>query len=108
MASDVTLFWFRRDLRLEDNTALSASLKSGHPVMCIFIFDTNIIDELPEDDARISFIYEHLSKINQTLQSFGSALMLYRGDVEAVWKEILQSYTVRDVFFNRDYEPYAT
>ena len=56
----ISVFWFRRDLRIEDNTALTKALSSGYPVLPVFIFDTQIIDELPADDARISFIYKQL------------------------------------------------
>ena len=107
MESALTLFWFRRDLRLEDNTALSESLKSGHPVMGIFIFDTHIIDELPDDDPRINFIYEQLFVINRALRSSGSSLVIYRGDPLSVWKQILKDHRIGEVYFNRDYEPYA-
>ncbi|MFO7935573.1 MAG: deoxyribodipyrimidine photo-lyase, partial [Bacteroidales bacterium] len=57
-------FWFRRDLRLEDNTALHHALGSGSPVLSLFIFDTNILHELPEDDPRLSFIYGRLRSIH--------------------------------------------
>ncbi len=58
----ISIFWFRRDLRLEDNIALYQALSENTNVQPIFIFDTNIINELPKDDARISFIYENLKK----------------------------------------------
>ena len=64
----INIFWFRRDLRLDDNCALDKALASGLPVLSVFIFDTNITDELPEDDPRISFIHETLSEINTGLQ----------------------------------------
>jgi deoxyribodipyrimidine photo-lyase len=68
----INIFWFRRDLRLEDNTALIKALESGLPVLTVFIFDTNIIDELPPDDPRISFIHETLISINDELKKSGS------------------------------------
>ena len=64
MASEkINIFWFRRDLRLEDNRALHEVLHGGRPVLPVFIFDTEIIDELSENDARINFIYDTLSTI---------------------------------------------
>ena len=62
----INIFWFRRDLRLDDNRALNKALNSGLPVLPVFIFDTNITDELPPDDPRISFIHETLSSISMT------------------------------------------
>jgi deoxyribodipyrimidine photo-lyase len=78
----INIFWFRRDLRLEDNTALHKALASGLPVLPVFIFDTNITDELPHDDARISFIHETVSDINDILQKAGSSIYVLKGDPE--------------------------
>ena len=58
MSDKINVFWFRRDLRLHDNVGLYQALTSGRPVMPIFIFDTEILDSLPEDDARVTFIFE--------------------------------------------------
>ena len=103
----LNVFWFRRDLRLEDNTALDQALASGLPVLPIFIFDTNITDELPRDDARISYIHETLSNINSNLQKAGSSLYVLKGDPEEKWKELILSFEIKAVFINKDYEPYA-
>jgi deoxyribodipyrimidine photo-lyase len=103
----INIFWFRRDLRLEDNTALSHSLNDGIPVLPVFIFDTNIIDELPEDDARISFIHETLSTINNDLQKHESSVFIMKGDPESLWRQLIRKYEINAVFTNKDYEPYA-
>ncbi len=103
----ISVFWFRRDLRLEDNTALAKALESGFPVLPIFIFDTQIIDELAPDDARVSFIYRLLEKIHGQLLARNSALQVFRGDPLSVWKELPDSYEIQGVFVNKDYEPYA-
>jgi deoxyribodipyrimidine photo-lyase len=103
----ITIFWFRRDLRIEDNTALDQALASGFPVLPLFIFDTNITGELPRDDARIGFIHENLSDINSHLQKAGSSLYVMNGDPEEKWKELLLSFDINAVYINKDYEPYA-
>ncbi|MDG1332080.1 MAG: deoxyribodipyrimidine photo-lyase [Crocinitomicaceae bacterium] len=100
-------FWFRRDLRLDDNTALFHALKENASVQCLFIFDTDILDELPKDDARVSFIHSELEKIHQQLQKFGSSLQLEIGRPAEVWKKILSEKTVSAIYTNKDYEPYA-
>ncbi len=105
---EVTIFWFRRDLRLEDNTGLLKALESERPVQPLFIFDTDIIDELPEDDARISFIYKELGKIQRWLRKRGSSLLVIHGNPVQAWKKVLSGHVVSEVFANRDYEPYAT
>ena len=69
----IAIFWFRRDLRLDDNAGLERALASGFPVQPIFIFDSNILEELPADDARVSFIYKTLHSIHQKLKKSGSS-----------------------------------
>jgi len=104
----VAIFWFRRDLRLEDNTGLSAALKSGYPVLAVFIFDTEILDGLPEDDARVSFIYNKVRDLNNTLRdTSGSSMAIYYGRPAEVFEGLLKDFDVRAVYANHDYEPYA-
>jgi len=97
----------RRDLRLEDNTALNKALESGSPVLPVFILDTNITDELPADDPRVSFICKTLFSINKELNNTGSSLYILKGDPEKIWKELIESYNINAVYANKDYEPYA-
>ncbi|MBP1665982.1 MAG: phrA [Bacteroidetes bacterium] len=103
----INIFWFRRDLRIEDNTALDRALSSGLPVLPVFIFDTNITDELPADDPRIGFIHERLSDIDMNLRKSGSSLNVLIGNPEEKWKELVASLDVNAVYINKDYEPYA-
>ncbi len=104
---EVTFFWFRRDLRLEDNVGLFHALESKYPVIPLFIFDDSILDNLPKNDARVGFIHESLSKINQQLLKMGSSLLVKKGKTQEVWQVLLQEFDVKEVFFNKDYEPYA-
>ena len=104
----INIFWFRRDLRLDDNTALNKALDSGLPVLPIFIFDTNILEELSSGDARVSFIHETLLTINKALAKNGIALLVKKGEPEEIWLELVQEFKVNSVFINKDYEPYAT
>ena len=103
----ISVFWFRRDLRLEDNTAFHHALSSGLPVLPIFIFDEDILEELPKDDARLSFIYDTLESINHTLIEKDSSLLCLKGKPEKVWQELITQYDVNQVYLNKDYEPYA-
>ena len=104
----VAVFWLRRDLRLEDNTALNHALESGKPVLPIFIFDANILEELPENDARVSFIHRTLESIDQKLKEQGSSLLCLKGKPEEVWKKLLEEYDIATAYTNKDYEPYAS
>jgi deoxyribodipyrimidine photo-lyase len=103
----VTVFWFRRDLRLNDNTALNLALARGRKVLPIFIFDTTILNDLEEDDARVNFIHETLLEINLELNKYGSSLLIKKGKPIKVWQEILAEFDVEEVFANKDYEPYG-
>lgn len=103
----LVVFWFRRDLRLNDNTGLVAALQSGYKVLPLFIFDKIILEHLPENDARVTFIYEQLSNISEKLQSYKSDILIEYGKPEEVWKKITTEYSVKAVFCNHDYEPYA-
>lgn len=106
--SDINIFWFRRDLRLNDNHGLYEALQAGLPVQCIFIFDRNILDELENrSDARVEFIHDTLLSIKEQLNEIGADLWTFYGTPEDIWKELLVEYNVNAVFLNRDYEPYA-
>lgn len=104
----VALFWFRRDLRLEDNAALWHALRSGHRVLPLFIFDKDILDRLEEKhDRRISFILCALNNIQERLATAGSSLrIIYDTPLRGIQK-LLSEFNVQGVFANRDYEPYA-
>jgi deoxyribodipyrimidine photo-lyase len=104
---EISIFWFRRDFRLLDNHALSLAMKSGLPVLPLFIFDVNIIDTLKSDDPRISFIYEYLENINNDLKKYGSSLKVLKGEPIKIFKDLTEAYNIREVFANKDYEPYA-
>jgi deoxyribodipyrimidine photo-lyase len=101
-------FWFRRDLRLKDNHGLWQALKSGKPVIPVFIFDRHILDLLEDkDDRRVSFIHNTLFALDAELRAMGSGLLVAYGHPETVWQQWIQKYNISDVYTNHDYEPYA-
>ncbi len=104
----VNIFWFRRDLRLQDNAGLYNALKSGHPVVPVFIFDTNILNQLEDKaDRRVEFIHAALEEMQIQLKKMGSSLEVYHGKPLSVYAALLENYTIEKVFANHDYEPYA-
>jgi len=108
MMKEVSIFWFRRDLRLEDNAGLWKALKSGHSVVPIFIFDRNILDKLEDkSDARVSFLHQRLTELQDQLTGIGSSLHVFYGTPAEAMNILNQTYSVKSVFLNRDYEPYA-
>jgi deoxyribodipyrimidine photo-lyase len=108
MQPRVNIMWFRRDLRLNDNAALYYALKSGLPVVPVFIFDRNILDKLDDrSDRRVSFIHAALQEMQEQLAGLGSSLEVYYGFPLQVFGLILEKYQVENVYANHDYEPYA-
>ena len=108
MMEEVNIFWFRRDLRLYDNSGLSAATHSKIKVIPIFIFDTSITDKLPNNDRRINFIFDNLVKIDLELKNkFNSSINVFKGEPEEIFKELIRNYKINSVFTNNDYEPYA-
>ncbi len=107
MNSPAAAFWFRRDLRLDDNTGLKAALTSGLPVVPVFIFDREILDLLPRKDARVEFIHQTLHDLQQQLRALGSSLVVGYGKPEEIWTDWSKRFGLQAVFCNHDYEPYA-
>ena len=104
----VSIFWFRRDLRLDDNAGLYHALKSGNPVLPVFIFDKEILDKLQDkDDARVTFIYETINVIDKELHQHGSSLLVLYDKPEHAWDKLIKDYKISAVYTNHDYEPYA-
>src|ERR1700761_8412164 len=104
----INIFWFRRDLRLHDNAGLYHALKGPNPVLCLFIFDSEILDKLEDkDDARVTFIYQTIEQLGKELEKYGSSLLVEHGTVESTWNKLLREYQLETVYTNHDYEPYA-
>ncbi|WP_299126308.1 deoxyribodipyrimidine photo-lyase [uncultured Winogradskyella sp.] len=104
----VNIFWFRRDLRLDDNIGFYEALRGENPVLPIFIFDSEILDKLPKNDARVTFIHQTLQTMRQTLQSeYDSSIAMYHGKPKEIYEELLKEFKIDTVYTNHDYEPYA-
>ena len=103
-----TVFWFRRDLRIDDNAGLYAALNSGQKVLPLFIFDTGIIKKLPSKDARIELIHAALGNISDAMKENRCNVGMYLGTPKAVFESLLNEYSITKVVTNHDYEPYAT
>ncbi|RZA15284.1 MAG: deoxyribodipyrimidine photo-lyase, partial [Lysobacteraceae bacterium] len=107
MTTPITLFWFRRDLRLHDNRGLYEALRAGRPVLPVFIFDPLILRQLEPDDRRMPFIHAALSALQQQLTAAGSTLDVRHAEPLAAFAELTARYPVEAVYANADYEPYA-
>lgn len=108
MDNTVSIFWHRRDLRIFDNAGLYRALSGPHPVLPVFIFDTDILDKLEDKyDARVTFIHQQIANIKDRLQEMGSDIKVFYGKPVDVFLKIISQYRVKEVYTNNDYEPYA-
>lgn len=108
MKPSIAVHWFRRDLRLEDNTGLYHALNENDNVLPLFIFDKNILDALEEkSDARVQFILKTIEELRVQLQKTGSDMLVEYGEPLEVWKKIIRNYSITAVYTNHDFEPYA-
>ena len=108
MSKTINLFWFRRDLRLDDNKGLYEALKGEYPVLPVFIFDSEILNKLPKTDARVSFIHDTLQNMRVRLESdYESSLAIYHGQPIDIFNKLIKDYEIGCIYTNRDYEPYA-
>lgn len=106
--SKINVFWFRRDLRLEDNAGLDHALKSGNKVLPVFIFDTEILDLLQDkSDKRVNYIHQALNSLDKELKIYNSGLKTYYGKPIDIFKQLTEEFEIDTVFCNRDYEPQA-
>ncbi|MFZ9046222.1 MAG: cryptochrome/photolyase family protein [Cyclobacteriaceae bacterium] len=108
MVDEIVIFWFRRDLRLEDNTGLYYALASGKQVLPIFIFDTTILSKLhSKEDARVGFIHDQISNLQERLHVAGGSVQVEHGEPVEVISKLIEDYPVASIYANRDYEPYG-
>jgi len=103
-----SLVWFRRDLRDFDHAALYHALKQSRQVYCVFIFDRDILDALPDRaDRRVEFIWESVAELKASLQARGSDLLVRHGRTREEIPALARQLGAEAVFSNRDYEPAA-
>jgi deoxyribodipyrimidine photo-lyase len=105
---EIIIFWFRRDLRLHDNCALFHALKQNKPVLPVFIFDKNILQDLEDkDDARVHFIHETVRNMDSVLRKRNAGILVASGYPDEIFKNLINKYNITDVYTNHDYEPQA-
>ena len=105
---EISIFWFRRDLRLSDNAGLFNALKNNKAVLPIFIFDRDILNKLEnKEDARVEFIHLVLTELQKKLVAIGSSLLVIHGNTQEIFTKLLKTYSIKNIYINNDYEPSA-
>lgn len=102
-----SIFWHRRDLRIDDNAGLYKALKESDSVIPIFIFDSTILSKLPNDDQRVIFIHNEIEELKKEYYKLGSDLLVYHGNPIELIPQLVKDFNVISVYTNRDYEPLA-
>jgi len=104
----VSIFWFRRDLRFNDNHGLYESLVNSERVVPVFIFDSNILNGLKEKtDKRLGFIHATLMEMQTQLVAMGSSMLILYDSPKDAFKKLMAQFDIQAVYTNHDYEPYA-
>jgi len=104
----INIFWFRRDLRLEDNCGLSEALKSGLKVLPVFIYDTGILNKLEnKSDKRVDYFHRALKGMHAELKKHKSGLTTFQDTPMEVFRKLTKDFEIDTVFCNEDYEPEA-
>ncbi|MCZ2083042.1 MAG: deoxyribodipyrimidine photo-lyase, partial [Flavobacteriales bacterium] len=108
MPDKISVFWFRRDLRLSDNHGLFKALESSQKVLPVFIFDTDILSKLEnKEDKRVDFIVQVLQVLNTFLEKSGKSIKILHGKPLEVFKNLTEDYEIENILCNEDYEPSA-
>jgi deoxyribodipyrimidine photo-lyase len=105
---DNCIFWFRRDLRLDDNAGLYRALKSGMKVIPIFIFDKHILDKLDDKkDLRVKYIHDAILNLQKEFAKYNCNLQVFYGEPSKIIEKLITTYSLKAIYTNHDYEPYA-
>lgn len=104
----INVFWFRRDLRLQDNCGLYYALQQKEKVLPVFIFDKEILDRLEKkSDKRVDYFHQALKEIHGELKKHNSGITVFYETPLDAFKKLIKNYDVDTVFCNTDYEPQA-
>jgi deoxyribodipyrimidine photo-lyase len=105
---EISIFWFRRDLRIADNAGLYQALKNKQQVLPLFIFDTDILDRLEnKNDKRVEFIHLALLELQKQFTGLGSSLCVLKGNTLEIFQNLIKEYAIVHIYTNTDYEPTA-
>lgn len=103
----VSLFWFRRSIRLDDNRALIEAVENADQVVPVFILDPEILTHPTTGQARTHFLFEALADVDASLRQRGSRLIVRHGQPVAELERLVKETGATALFFGREYEPYG-
>ena len=100
------IVWFRRNLRFDDNLPLALASKSTLPILPIFIFDSDILNQLDNPtDLRVNFIHKTIKALDGQLKKFRSAFLVLQGRPQEIFDSLFRHSNIHSLFFSKDFEP---
>ncbi|GHD51742.1 deoxyribodipyrimidine photo-lyase [Thalassobaculum fulvum] len=108
MTAAPTLLWFRQDLRLTDNPALTAAVAAGRPLIPVFVLDDADAGHWATGGAARWWLHHSLEALAEAMGTRGGSLVLRRGPASEVIGRLVEETGAAAVFWNRRYEPWAT
>lgn len=104
---NAVIHWFRRDLRISDNTALGEAARRFGRVIPVFILEDALRTGPDVGAARLAFLLQSVESLKKNLAELGCPLVIRRGRSEEVLPKLCAEAGVQTVFANKRYEPYA-
>ncbi len=98
MKQSISVFWFKRDLRLIDNDALIEALQAKHPILLIYLFEPLVINNQHTSKKHINFIKESILDLNKSLKKFDTHIHVYESELINFFKKLLKKCNVESVF----------
>lgn len=105
--SQPIIFWFRRDLRLDDNMGLHAAINTGQPVLPVYIIDPRFAKSERYSHARMAFLRDAMQALDVRLKQYQSGLVIKYGNPLDVLPDLIQETNASALYFNADYTPFA-
>lgn len=100
---DINIFWFKRDLRLQDNEALAMALNSSEPLLLLYVFESDLLFSSHYSERHRNFIKESISDINKNLIPFHTKVLSVRGTIPEVFERFDRSeISVKKVFSSQE------
>lgn len=103
--TNLSIWWIRRDIRLQDNQALISAAENFDHLVPLFILEPQLMaDAAPK---RKAFLLQALSDLDQQLQKLNTRLILHQGPAQSAFKKLAEEYEISRVFAHEDYSPFS-
>ncbi|MGB2555197.1 MAG: deoxyribodipyrimidine photo-lyase, partial [Flavobacteriaceae bacterium] len=99
---EISVFWFRRDLRLEDNIALHRALTSGRKVLLCYLFEPMLQSDLHYSQRHWNFVLKSLNYINEQLQAQNTRVIIAREDIFSFLEKLALHFEIKSLFTNNE------